>query len=162
MNKIGDLPAHPLLVHAPIVLLPIMALLTVAIVVRPAWRERFGWWVVAGNFAVMLMLFFATQSGEWLEGAQREAGEVSRTLESHAELGEATRNMAGLMWLFTLGLLAVPRFAGTKDNRPGWYKPATMILSGLSVVIAVLAVVWIVRTGHSGASEAWSDALTGG
>ena len=41
-DQLFDLPAHPLLIHAPIVLLPIAAILTIVLAFKPAWRRRAG------------------------------------------------------------------------------------------------------------------------
>ena len=43
MDTFAGLPAHPLLVHAPVVLVPVVALLVILMIVRPQWLERFGW-----------------------------------------------------------------------------------------------------------------------
>ena len=46
MDTFAGLPAHPLLVHAPVVLVPVVALLVILMIVRPQWLERFGWLAV--------------------------------------------------------------------------------------------------------------------
>jgi hypothetical protein len=51
-NAFG-LPAHPLLLHVPVVLVPVLSVVTVAIAVRPAWRLRFG--LSAGVLAIVTM-----------------------------------------------------------------------------------------------------------
>ena len=47
IETIFGLPAHPLLVHIPVVLIPLCAAGAVWIVVWPSWRPRIGWIVVA-------------------------------------------------------------------------------------------------------------------
>ena len=47
IDKLFGLPAHPLLVHVPVVLVPLAALMAIAFAIRPAWLDRFGWWLVA-------------------------------------------------------------------------------------------------------------------
>jgi hypothetical protein len=51
-NTFG-LPAHPLLLHVPVVLVPVLSVVTVALAVRPAWRLRFG--LSAGVLAIVTM-----------------------------------------------------------------------------------------------------------
>jgi hypothetical protein len=51
-NAFG-LPAHPLLLHVPVVLVPVLSVVTVALAVRPAWRLRFG--LSAGVLAIVTM-----------------------------------------------------------------------------------------------------------
>ena len=40
--EIQGLPAHPLLVHGPIVLIPLVALSGIAMIIRPVWRITLG------------------------------------------------------------------------------------------------------------------------
>jgi hypothetical protein len=51
-NTFG-LPAHPLLLHVPVVLVPVLSVVTVALAVRPSWRLRFG--LSAGVLAIVTM-----------------------------------------------------------------------------------------------------------
>ena len=42
MSEIQGLPSHPLLVHGPVVLIPLVALLMLAMVVKRDWRASLG------------------------------------------------------------------------------------------------------------------------
>jgi hypothetical protein len=46
INTIFGLPAHPLLVHIPVALIPLCAIGAVVIAISPRWRQRIGWVVV--------------------------------------------------------------------------------------------------------------------
>ena len=46
-DTINGMPLHPLVVHGVVVLLPLAALGTIAIAVRPVWRRTYGHLVVA-------------------------------------------------------------------------------------------------------------------
>lgn len=65
MNTILDLPHHPLVVHAVVVLLPLSALALVAIVLVRPWRGTFGWVTMAGLVIGTGSAFVAKQSGSW-------------------------------------------------------------------------------------------------
>ena len=67
MTTLGGLPAHVLLVHAVVVLVPLSALLVLLVGVWPAARRR--WAVPAAVLAVVAAVAvpLATESGEWLE-----------------------------------------------------------------------------------------------
>ena len=43
MNSISGLPAHPLLVHLPVVAIPLAALGVVTMLVKPDWWQRYRW-----------------------------------------------------------------------------------------------------------------------
>jgi uncharacterized membrane protein len=80
-DLINGVPVHPLVVHAVVVLLPLACLGTLAIAVRPAWRERYGLLVVACAAAATALMPVATSSGEALEHRVGSPGQ-------HAELGD--------------------------------------------------------------------------
>ena len=69
--KLFGLPAHPLLVHVPVVMVPLAALGAIAIVVRPRWRRSAGPIVLALAFVGGLGTQLAMMSGEDLQGAVR-------------------------------------------------------------------------------------------
>ena len=48
MSVLASIPIHPLLVHVPVVLLPLAALGAVALVIRQKWVQHYGWLVVGG------------------------------------------------------------------------------------------------------------------
>ena len=50
LDSLFGLPAHPLLVHGAVVLVPLAALGTIVIAFWPAARERIGW-ITAGEVA---------------------------------------------------------------------------------------------------------------
>jgi hypothetical protein len=139
------LPVHALVVHAAVVLVPLMAVLTVLVVVRPSWRARGAWSVVIGNVMVAGSVFVAKESGEKLEARIGE----SAALQRHAEFGD-------VMFLFALGLLlASVAFAALHDRST----TGSRVLGGVAVVAAVAATVWVVQTGHSGATAVWRDTI---
>ena len=106
-DKLFDLPAHPLLIHAPIVLLPIAAIVTVVLVAKPAWRARAGWWMVGGLFVTLVLLFGAKESGEALiEAYDRANGVGAVDISKHQDLAETTFLMT-LAWFAVFGLLTV-------------------------------------------------------
>jgi hypothetical protein len=46
MLTVDGIPAHPLVVHATVVLLPLAAVGTLLLVARPVWRRQLGVWVL--------------------------------------------------------------------------------------------------------------------
>ena len=98
IETIFGLPAHPLLVHVPVVLIPLCAAGAVWIVVWPSWRQRIGWIVVVLSGFTVVMSKLAADSGEALEDAlDRE----SSLLERHTELGDT------FVWFALAFLVAV-------------------------------------------------------
>src|SRR5690349_1671156 len=105
IHEAFGLPAHPLLVHVPVVLVPIAALAALALAARPDWLLRFG--LALGILSVLTTAatILAVGAGQAFR-ADREAqfgpAPIGGRLDQHAEAGERLRlTMLG----FTLVLL---------------------------------------------------------
>jgi uncharacterized membrane protein len=158
-DKLFDLPAHPLLIHAPIVLLPIAAIVTIVLFVKPTWRATAGWWPLALLAVVVVLMFGAKESGEALIDAyDRANGEGAVDIDQHQSLAETTFVMT-LVWLVVLAALTV--IEQVERLRTGALAAVAsnatvrQILSGLAALIGVLATVWLIRTGHEGSTSVW-------
>lgn len=153
MESIFGLPAHPLFVHAPVVLMPLAALGAVALAVRPAWRRHYGPAMAVAAAAVMVATFMAVSSGEAFE--ELAGGAVN--VDEHESLAETARNFVILFFLGAVGTVVLDRFR--RDNRPAWADQAAWGLSGLTLVFGVVATVWMFRTGHEGARLVWDGVI---
>ena len=171
-DKLFGLPAHPLLIHAPIVLLPILAIVTVVLAVRADWRRRAGWWATAALGLLVVLVFAAKQSGEaFIEGFDRAYGAGAIDIEEHEEFADTTMLLT-IVWFAVFGVLVTAEwFArrgttvadsdgrdGSSDAAPAriMAKPAVSYgLAGVATVLAVLSTVWMIRTGHEGARVTW-------
>lgn len=155
-DELFGVPTHPFAVHAPIVLLPIAAIATVVLTVRADWRQRI-WWVMPATVLVLCgMLFVAKESGEAVLNSQNVFGDVDR----HEELGEQTV-LITFVWLVGAIALAVwdrQRKAPKPLSSDVASAPRDAVGLGLGIVVALIAVVatiWLVRTGHAGAESRW-------
>ena len=164
--KLFGLPAHPLLVHAAVVLLPLAAVLAVVVAVVPRARPAYAWVAVVLAVVATGFVGLAQGSGEALEESVRETPVV----EEHAESGESVLPWAAVMTA-AIGALAVGdewrrRSATARDGRPlglpdapGWVRPALSIVTLLVVLTAVGGTVQVIRVGHSGARATWEDTV---
>lgn len=161
METLFGLPAHALLIHAPIVLLPIAALATVVFAIRPAWRARAHWWMVGAIGAVVVMVFMARQSGQAFEAAFDGAVDVDR----HASLANTTMVLT-LLWFVAYAALVGAEFARRRAapasvGAAGAAEPQplpsafTAGLAALAAVLAIAATIWLIRTGHEGTDVVW-------
>lgn len=142
-DTILGLPIHPLVVHAVVVLLPLMALVTVLVALRTPWRERLAWPVVVADVLVLGAAFVAKESGEQL---QRRLSGIQ--IAEHVRWGNTVPVVAfGLVVAALLVALARRRTA----------------LAGVSILVAVVAaaaaVFWVVQAGHTGATAVWSGVV---
>lgn len=157
MSEIQGLPSHPLLVHGPVVLIPLLALLMLALLVKRDWRATVGPWVVLLGIVMLGLTAIAAGSGEDLQANVKDTALVRH----HAELGSAMRPIAFAM-VVALVLLVAPAWAWRRGGpgvlvrlaqSRGW----SMIVAVLVVVTAVLGTYWIIQTGHSGAESVWHN-----
>jgi uncharacterized membrane protein len=169
LEKLFGLPAHPLLVHIPVVLVPLAAIIAIVFAFKPAWLDRFGWGLVAlaGMGAVGAIL--AAGSGEGLEGLQNEAETAAR--EDHFEMGEAARNVSILFFLIVVAVvvlrhLARKRAAAGQSATGVWSfiasKAGAIAVAALLVLGAAGATYTISVAGHQGAKLNWGEEEKGG
>ena len=157
---IGGLPAHPLIVHAVVVLVPLAALLVAASALSTRFRHwsRYATPLVALVGLVMVPL--ASQSGEGLERSVPH----SALIEQHAELADSLLPlMVAVTVVAFLQLWMDRRSVGraTDDESPR-RGPLRQPVVGVAVMVLALLVsagtlVQVGRIGHSGAKAAWND-----
>ena len=97
VDEFFGLPAHALLVHGAVVLLPLCAIGVILIAFIGSWRRKYGWLVLFGLFLATLFAYFAKESGENL-------AEVVGRPERHANLGTWLPIVAAVLFLLTLGM----------------------------------------------------------
>lgn len=160
-DTLGGLPAHPLLVHVPVVLVPLAAIGVVAMAVRPTLLRTFGVFITALAGAGFIGALLAANSGEALEDSKRAAGEtISATLRDHAEMGDAVQALAAVFFVLTLAWVLFSRWrcrvgeerATAVVRRP---RLIAIVLAGLVVLSGAVATVSVTWTGHSGARSVW-------
>ncbi|MEU9451248.1 DUF2231 domain-containing protein [Streptomyces sp. NPDC048277] len=156
MSTVNGLPAHVLLVHIVVVLVPLTALALVAAAVWPRAARRLGVLLPALALVSLVSVPLATSAGEWLERHVTEDSLVRR----HTELGDGL-----LPWALGLFVLAAVVWWATRrgaaegnGNARLSALPVRIAVGVLSVAVAAGAVVDVYRIGDSGAKAAWHDA----
>ncbi len=167
LEKLFGLPAHPLLVHLPVVLIPLSGIIAIVFAFKSAWLDRYGWHLVVLSFVGAIGGVFAAGSGEGLEAIQRRAGETaSAAAEDHFELGETARNMGLLFFLIVFAVVAVRWYARKQAAKDGgaesvWSKVntkgAAIAMAALLVLSAGAATYSISKAGHQGAKLVWEE-----
>lgn len=151
MEQLFDLPAHPLFVHAPVVLMPLLTVLTLLVGARRQWRERAGWWLLAGAAVLLVGTLLAAQSGEGLDEAFDGAVDVER----HEELAETTRLLV-VGYFVAVAAMAATAWLGAKgEHKTGGRRTLPVVFAVAAMALGALGSVWMARTGHEGASITW-------
>jgi hypothetical protein len=162
MLTVDGIPAHPLVVHAVVVLLPLAAVGTLLVVARPAWRRQLGVWVLLLALGGVAAVPIAAQTGEQLEHAIGG----SELIAIHEERADTLLIPAVIFLLLLAATVLAGRRADAPVDGPGaahavTTTTATMqrvtlitgVLAALAGLIVTGLVVWI---GHAGSVAAWS------
>ncbi|MEU8383637.1 hypothetical protein [Streptosporangium sp. NPDC048865] len=151
-DEILGLPLHPLIVHAAVVLTPLLAVLAAVYALAPRTRPVLTWAVVGLAPVVPVSVLAARQSGEALEEGRFASieGKLGERIAEHASFGTPM-----LLVAFALGLVAAALVYVTRGGRFG--RTAELAVSALTVVLAVVSLYYVVRTGHSGAVAVWGN-----
>jgi uncharacterized membrane protein len=154
MNVINGMPAHALLLHFVLVLVPLTALLEIVCGLWPAARRGQLLWLTLLLAAVTMALTPITiNAGEWLYGLRTNPSPI---LREHAERG-------GLMAYFSAALLAaavVLVVVRVTERRSGNSRVATRILVAILVLaVGISSMVQIYRVGDAGAQSVWGTEI---
>ncbi|EST23832.1 hypothetical protein N566_25330 [Streptomycetaceae bacterium MP113-05] len=167
MDTINNLPAHPLLVHGSVVLIPLTALLLVLCAAWPAMGHRISWLLPALAVVALVCVLLTTDSGEWLEERVPETA----LMEEHAEMGEnltpwAVGLLIGALLVWLVDLLrsskAEPSGPGSSSGavRVALSLPVRIAVSVIAVVLAAGSVVETYWIGDSGAKAVWENRVS--
>jgi hypothetical protein len=146
-DTVFGLPVHALVIHAVVVLLPLMAVVTMVVAFRPAWRAVATPWVLAADLVVYLLTFAAKQSGEELKARLGISGDK---IDTHLSYG------TWLPWI-ALSLAGAAALLWISVRHRAALLPVALVAV---VVTGVAAIVWTVLTGDSGARAVWEDVVT--
>ena len=112
IGRLFGLPAHPLVVHAVVVLVPLCSFGVAMSAIWPAARWRLAWVLLGLTIITVAMVPLATGSGEALEEMVKGNGLVER----HAELGDDYLPYA---FALLVGAVAVAELQWVEGSRTG-------------------------------------------
>lgn len=158
----AGLPLHVLLVHAVIVLTPLVGLILVVLAAWPAAR-RVLWLPALIGAALLLPLGLVTvEAGKWLEARVPEAP----LIQQHTGMGEElTPWLIGLLVVAVLiaGWALVERADARRSSGPmprGARIGVAIVLVGASLVVAVGSTWTLVRIGEAGSRAVWEGSFS--
>ena len=161
----GGLPAHPLFVHVPVVLIPCTIVAAIVFVIKPQWLQRYGIALALVSIAAMSSIFLTMQAGAALRTALNLQGEAAKLISEHSQ---AAHILAYIYVLFTSTLIltfASQRISGGMPTGLGIVdrllspKPALTALRVVLVALSLGAGYMVFRTGDLGAKAVWEGRL---
>ena len=143
-GSVAGLPLHPLVIHASIILIPLVAIGALIMSYLPSFSRRYGKMILVIAIVGQISLFLAKFTGEALEEI------LDKDMGNHAALGEIapfiTLPMVALIYL----RWRLDRSGATVGS--AWVRRLTSIAL---IVAALASIVVIVLVGHSGAESVW-------
>lgn len=166
--KFNGLPAHILLVHAVIILVPLAAAMLVASAVWPAARAKLGFLTPAVAAVALAFIPVAMNAGKWLrDHLQGNIGNTNPAIIKHTHLGYhlwpwvlALFVVSSAIWMLdrTYDISWRPTDGVARKALPVW---VTALLAVAAIVVSVGAVVELYRIGDSGSKAVWTGLTTG-
>ncbi|WP_214327369.1 DUF2231 domain-containing protein [Nonomuraea sediminis] len=155
-DQILGLPAHPLIIHFAVVLTPLLVAVDVAYALFARWRAFLAWAVVVLSVVAPGAVFVAKETGERLK--QARFGSVDGVLAAKLDTHQSFANPL-LLSAVGLGAAGLVLVYATKPSRGSmrdrFGRPATLALSAVTVVLAVVVGYYCFRAGDSGARAVW-------
>jgi uncharacterized membrane protein len=153
INELFGLPAHPLLVHAAVVLLPLAALATIVVAVVPKTRRHYAPVALVLAIAALGAVGLAQGSGEEFEEEVTE----TELVEEHTEQGESVLPWAIALVVVAAGVTAVDPLADRYPDANLTGRTVSVVLVIVTLVVAVGATWAVIDVGHSGAKATWDE-----
>jgi len=144
-DTVAGLPVHALVVHAVVVLLPLMSLVTIAVAVRRSWRRAAAPWVLLADLAMLGVTWVARLSGQDLRTRLSGGGSQVAT---HANRGDL------LPW-FALALVVAAAVLVLAVRRRALVPVAIVLSLGAGIATTT----WTVVVGDSGARAVWESTV---
>ena len=165
LHEINGLPAHVLLIHVVIVLVPAAAAMLVASALWPAARAKLGFLTPAVALVALVFVPITTSAGHWFQSHLPNDFGQTAGVRHHAALGSELLPWAiGIFVLAAAVWLLGRRFAygwrvENGDGRAALPVWAVAAVAVLAVGVAAGGVVQLYRIGDSGAKSVWGNTL---
>jgi uncharacterized membrane protein len=154
MTVFNGLPAHVLLVHFLVVLVPLTALLEIACALWPAVRRgQIVWLTLILAIVTMVLTPITINAGEWLYDLRRQPEPI---LQQHAERGEWMIYFAVALLVVAVAL-AVLHVAERRSEKRRL--PTNIIIAIVALAAGISSIVQVYRVGDAGAHSVWGDEI---
>jgi hypothetical protein len=157
----SGLPAHPLFVHVPVVLIPTTVVAAVVFMIKPDWLTRYGIALALVSIGAMSSIFLTMQAGAALRAALHLQGQAAHLISEHAN---AAHILAYIYVAFTATLIVTFAARRISNGMPTGLGVVDRLLTpkstfaALRVVLVLLAIgagFMVYRTGTLGAQAVW-------
>jgi uncharacterized membrane protein len=154
MTVVNGLPAHALLLHFVLVLVPLTALLEIVCGLWPAARRgQLLWLTLLLATVTMVLTPITINAGQWLYDLRTNPSAI---LREHAERGSTMVYFSASLLAVSIGLVVVRLM----ERRPERRRMITDIVVGIIVLaVGISSMVQVYRTGDAGAQSVWGGEI---
>ncbi len=162
----SGLPAHPLFVHVPVILIPATIVAALVCVAKPVWLSRYGIALAVVSIVAMSSVFLTMQAGAALRAALNLQGQAANLISQHAQ---AAHILAVVYVVFTATVIvtfAAQRISGgmaTGLRIVDGVLSSKSLFKALRVVLVLLSLgagYMTFRVGDLGAKAVWEGRLS--
>jgi hypothetical protein len=172
----SGLPAHPLFLHVPVILIPVATIAAVVLAIWPRLYARHGIWVAAVAIVALGALNLTMSAGEALRsdlgleggGGPGPAGLIARHADAAGKLRILTIAFTALLLIAVAVYRTVgPRVTGLGPVDGGLQAIRSRVALGgvlraLVGVLALASLYFVFHVGDLGAKAVWQGRLNGG
>lgn len=144
MDTINGLPAHVLLVHLVVIIIPLTSLAAVLGSLWPAARRKLSFLTPLGALVGLIAVPITISAGRTFATRLR----IEEAIENHMTLGSRMLPVAIALFVTTAAQWAYFQFLAPRR----W---ATIALAVLVIASAITATILVALTGESGARAVW-------
>ncbi|WP_033337470.1 DUF2231 domain-containing protein [Catenuloplanes japonicus] len=155
-ETVMGIPAHPLMVHAAVVFVPLLAVLAIVYAFVPFTRAHTRW--VLGLLAIgaPVSALLAKLTGDAFYARLDTQGRISEgyyaRLNQHSDLGTTTLWASIALGVITLALVW---FVRPKDGFQASNRLLGILMGVLALGAAGATLYYVIRTGDTGAKAVW-------
>lgn len=154
------IPAHPLLVHAPVVFVPLLILVGIGYALVPPLRRYLGWVAIVLAIAAPGAAFLAKLSGDAFRARLVRNGtatpEVLTDIDQHRGFGTNLVYAALALAVVVVVLVLLTRPSANPDSPKRSFTPVAIILTILVLAAGGTSGYYVFKAGDSGAKMVWS------
>jgi hypothetical protein len=163
-EEILGIPAHPLFIHAAVIFIPLQVAAAVAYAFLPWARRHTGWFAFGVAFVAPASALVAKLSGDAFRARlvreHKAGGSGLVAIDEHRAFGTtALYYTIGLSVLLIVMLLLHRAAAAQTPDKEGMVVGrgfTGLVVSVLTLLVAIATGYYVFRTGDTGAHVAWS------
>lgn len=153
MTVINGLPAHILLVHFIVVLVPLTALLLIVCALWPAARRHLVWFTLLLAAVTAGLTPITISAGEWLISFRRNPDKI---LIQHADLAESMTYFSVALLVVAVAIAMLHIVERRSDKRR---RAARAVVAILALAVGISSIIQVYRVGDAGSRSVWGPEM---